>query len=267
MPVTDSNAHTRLAIILIHHRMEDHLRRCLRSIQEQKTPWELMTVVVHLKTDEDDGGWIVEEFPWVQLEFAQRFGIAHMRNIGLRAARGAEFSLILDADARLRPGALAALVEFAESNKKAGAVGPRTVRSNGTLERNAKRFYTWLTVAARRSPLEKLFPNNPWRRRHLNLDRDWTQPFDSDWVAGAAMLLRGEALEEIGYFDERFIFGFEDVDWCFRAGLAGWRVRYCPSATIEHHIQRRSARGFNAMTAEHLKSLWRFWRKHKRLSL
>ncbi len=247
--------------------MEDHLRRCLRSIREQKTPWEVSTIVVHLRTHEDGGDWIAEEFPWVQLEFADIFGIAHMRNIGLQSARDAEHVLIFDADARLRPGALETLVEFADNEMKVGAAGPRTVRSDGTLERNAKRFYTWLTVAARRSPLERFWPGNPWRRRHLMLDRNWDEPFDCDWIAGAAMLLKGMALEEVGFFDERFVFGFEDVDWCFRAKSAGWKVRYCPAAEIEHCVQRRSARGFSAMTVEHLKSLWRFWRKHKRLSL
>ncbi len=247
--------------------MAEHLRGCLRSIERQKTPWPLATVVVHLRTEEDPGEWIGQEFPWVRMEWASRFGISHMRNIGLRAVDDAPHAMTLDADARLGAGALEALVRFAEETPRAAMVAPRTLRPDGSLEYNAKRFYDWTTVAVRRSPLRKLWPGNPWSRWHLMLDQDHSRPFDCDWAAGACMLLAAAARREIGEFDERFTFGFEDVDWCYRAIQAGWRVCYCPAASIEHHVQRLSAGGFNAMTREHLKSLWRFWRKHGRLNI
>ena len=257
----------RLGIVLIHHQMPDHLRRCLKSIRSQDVPWPVSTVVVHFRTPKDDGEWIGAEFPWARVVWASRFGIAHMRNLGLEASAGASHMLILDVDAEVLPGAFAHLVDFVEAEPKVGVAAARTLRPDGTLEHNAKRFYNWLTVAVRRSPLSRLWPDNPWNRRHLMMDADYSQPFACDWVAGACMLLNGEALKEVGLFDERYTFGFEDVDWCMRAKIAGWGVRYCPSATIIHHVQRRSARGLNAMALEHLKSLWRFYRKHGRLNL
>ncbi|MCX7017372.1 MAG: glycosyltransferase, partial [Candidatus Sumerlaeota bacterium] len=230
-------------------------------------PWPVLTVVVHFRTPDDPGEWIAREFPWARMAWTDRFGIAHMRNAGLAAAAEARHKLILDIDAELRPGALEALVEFLESDARIAVAGSRTLRPDGSMEWNAKRFYDWMTIAVRRSPLQRLWPGNPWTRRHLMLDVDHSRPFECDWVAGACMLLRGEAVAEVGSFDERYRFGFEDVDWCLRAKKLGWKVCYCPRAEIVHHVQRRSARDLNALTIEHLKSLWRFWRKHGRLGL
>jgi len=262
---TDAMCHS-LSILLIHHRMQDHLRACLESIAACRLE-RCRTIVAHLATPEDSGQWIVEAFPWVRLVKCDRFGIAWMRNRALEAAGDKGDVLVLDVDARLRPGAVEALAAFLAEHPRCAAVGPRTLHPDGSLERNAKRFYTWATVLVRRSPLNRLWPNNFWTRRHLMQDRDWGKAFACDWIAGAGMLLRAEAVRQIGGFDERFRFGFEDVDWCFRARMMGWEVWYCPEAVIEHHVQRKSARGLNPFTIEHLKSLWRFWRKHGRLNL
>lgn len=262
----NASQNPRLGVVLIHHRMANHLRGCLEALKADQTPWPMVATVAHVRTAEDSGEWIANEFPWVRLVMAERFGIAHLRNLGLKAVDDARHALILDVDARVRPGALEALVDFAEATPKAAVTGPRTLRPGGTLEFNAKRFYDWPTLVARRSPLGRLWPRNPWSARHLMLDQDHSQSFPCDWVAGAGMLLRGEALAEVGLFDEAFTFGFEDVDWCFRAKLAGWEIHYCPTATIVHHVQRRSARGPNRLMLEHFKSLWRFWRKHGRLN-
>ncbi len=255
-----------IAVILIHHRMQDHLRQCIFSIRQNSAANQICVIIAHLKTPEDDGAWIQQEFPEVKLVFVESFGIALMRNRALREAR-TPYVFILDADARLQAGALEGLLAFMKDHPKAAAAGPRTLRPDGTQEANGKRFYTWLTIAVRRSPLDRRWPNNYWTRRHLMQDRDWTQPFECDWIAGAGMFLRREALEQVGLFDERFVFGFEDVDWCFRAKEKNWQVWFTPSASIVHYIQRRSAKGFNRATIEHLRSLWRFWRKHHRLSL
>lgn len=257
----------KLTIILIHHQMQIHLRQCLNSIEMHALADGVETVVTHLRTATDDGGWIRAEFPWVRVVYSDCFGIASMRNIALRAADKDSHAFVLDADARVQSGTVRRLLEFLRANPRAAAVGPRTIRPDGTLERNAKRFYTPLTVVVRRSPLNHMYPQNRWTRNHLMMDKDWSIPFECDWIAGAGMFLRAEALNELGGFDERFTFGFEDVDWCFRARKAGWAVWYCPDATIEHHVQRRSASGLNRMTIEHLKSLGRFWTKHGRLNL
>jgi len=257
-----------LTFLLIHHRMRQHLETCLQSIHEH-TPASVRvaTVVAHLKSPEDDGHWIRDRYPWVKLVFTERFGIAHMRNAALNAVEPESHVFVLDADARIRAGAIECAVQFIDDHPAAAATGPRTIRPTGELERNAKRFYTWVTVAVRRSPLNHLWPKNPWTRRHLMMDQDWDRPFECDWVAGAGMILLAEAVKALGGFEEAFTFGFEDVDWCYRAREAGWQVWYCPQAMIEHNVQRKSARGINRMTIEHLRSLWLFYRKHHGLNL
>ena len=141
------------------------------------------------------------------------------------------------------------------------------MRLNGELERNVKRFYSLATIVLRRTPLGKIWKNNPWNQRHLMLDKDWSRPFYGDWVAGACFCMRREAIEEVGLFDDRYYFGFEDLDWCWRAKRLGWKIAFNPAAHIIHKVQRKSAEGFNKLAWQHLLSGVRFWIKAQRIKL
>jgi len=93
---------------------------------------------------------------------------------------------------------------------------------------------------------------------------EWNHDDDReiDWMQGACFLMRRAALDDVGLFDERYFFGFEDVDWCFRARKSGWRVRYMPEVKVIHRYQRTSAKFFNPNQFKHLKSGLYFLLKH-----
>ena len=83
-----------------------------------------------------------------------------------------------------------------------------------------------------------------------------------DWVSGACMFVRREALEEVGLFDERFFLYWEDVDLCKRMAAGGWKVVYFPKATIEHHIGGSSERNLARSIFEFHKSAYLYFMKH-----
>jgi GT2 family glycosyltransferase len=91
------------------------------------------------------------------------------------------------------------------------------------------------------------------------LDED--APADVDSVVGAAMLVRGAALDEVGLLDERFWMYGEDLDWCFRLRAAGWRVAYRP-AVVVHHVKRAASRGHTRAQYEFQRAMWLFYEKH-----
>jgi len=248
-----------LSIVIINYRMGHHLEPCFKSIYsiEHKIRFEVILVN---KPSEDRAEETASRYEGVRLISYDRFGISVMRNVGIRNARG-RYILILDADTEIREGAFDALVEFMDSHPEVGVAGGKTVRPDGGLEYSCKRFYTLMTIFIRRTPLGAWFPNNPWNRRHQMLDEDHTKPLECDWVAGACYMMRREAIDQVGMFDESYYFGFEDVDFCFRAKRAGWTVLYVPSCVIVHHVQLKS-RGFNKLSWEHLKSGLHFWWKH-----
>jgi len=168
---------------------------------------------------------------------------------------------MLDADSKVFPHAFDTMVEFMHQHPEAAGAGAKTLRPDGSLEYSVRRFYTIAAILSRRTPLGTLVPHNPWERRHLMLDQDHDQVFEIDWMAGACFLMRRQAIEQIGLFDTQFYFGFEDVDWCFRAKKHGWKLFYIPQPCITHYVQRSSAR-LGRMSWEHLKSALRFYCKH-----
>jgi GT2 family glycosyltransferase len=83
-----------------------------------------------------------------------------------------------------------------------------------------------------------------------------------DWVTGAAVVLRREALEEVGLFDEGFFLYSEEVDLQFRLRQAGWEVHYLPTVTVVHHESQFSAGIPERRINEMWRSRHRYWRKH-----
>ena len=248
-----------LSIVIINYRMGHHLESCLSSIFSGQHNLSFEVILVN-KPSGDGAETFADQYPALKFIPSDTFGISVMRNVGIRDSRG-RYVLILDIDTEVKPGTLDTLVQFMKDHPEAGVSGGKTFHPDGVMEYSCKRFYSPLTILFRRTPLGVWFPNNRWERWHLMMDEDHDQALECDWVAGACFLIRRETFEQIGLFDESFYFGFEDVDFCFRAKRAGWTVRYVPSSMIVHHVQRKSL-GFNMLSWEHLKSGLRFWWKH-----
>ncbi len=153
-------------------------------------------------------------------------------NIG--ALRGsADWILVSNADIVLEPGAVAALLDVAESDDAIGAVGPRVQEIDGTTYPSARPLPT-LVLGVGHALWGKGWPNNPWTRRYkLNL-HPLGGEVDAGWLSGSCFLVRRSAWEALGGFDERYFMFFEDVDFGRRLGLAGLRQVWTPRAVVTH---------------------------------
>jgi GT2 family glycosyltransferase len=83
-----------------------------------------------------------------------------------------------------------------------------------------------------------------------------------DWLMGSALLLRRQALDEVGLFDESFFIYFEEVDLCRRLRMAGWELRYFPEITVVHYESQFSADVPERRINEMWRGRHRYWRKH-----
>ncbi len=254
-----------LSVILINWRMAHDLAMVFPSIERQKTRYNVEVILVN-KPSEDGAEEVAAKYPFVRLITHEQFGIAEMRNVGICAASG-RYCLMLDADTEVHEGCFDALVDFMDRYTQVAAAGGHTRRINGELEYNVKRFYTLMTIIARRSLIQTFFPNHRWNQNHLMMDKDHRKPYYGDWVAGACFCMRRKAIEQVGLFDDRYYFGFEDLDWCWRGKRLGWKVAFVPTARITHKVQRKSAQGINRLTVEHLLSGLRFLGKKTRIEL
>jgi GT2 family glycosyltransferase len=155
----------------------------------------------------------------------ENLGYAGGANLGIRAAlaRGAETVLLLNNDARVRPGAVAAAQRVLAADPRIAVVGPKVL----LREDPARLWLAWGRVTWRQSLIALCgagAPDGP----------AWSEQRDVEWVAGCAMWFRATALDAIGLLDETFFAYHEEVDWCTRARRLGWRVVYAPSAVVTH---------------------------------
>src|SRR5688572_24898091 len=165
---------------------------------------------------------------------AQNRGFAAGVNQGLKRATGQSL-LLLNPDAEVEPGAIAALQEALARLPDAGIVAPRLLDAEGRPVLACYPFLSPLDVAWRHFQLRHVLPDRvTGRYRRLTLDPARVEPVPVGWAQGACWLMRREMLDQIGLLDERFFLYAEEVDLARRAAERGWRTYLIPSASVRH---------------------------------
>jgi N-acetylglucosaminyl-diphospho-decaprenol L-rhamnosyltransferase len=203
------------------------IERCLESLTR------VPTVVVDNGSSDGTVDLVRTLFPDVRLIEAENHGLGAAWNLGLRATES-RYALLLNSDAWLVADASSRLVAFADANPRAAIVAPRLLNPDGTLQRSVRGFPTLWRLATEYFFLRKLAP----RSRVLNgfygggFDHDDVRA--AEFVMAACMLVRREAIEEVGFLDEDYFLFSEETDWCFRFREAGWQVLFYPGAECVH---------------------------------
>jgi N-acetylglucosaminyl-diphospho-decaprenol L-rhamnosyltransferase len=157
-------------------------------------------------------------------------------NLGAEQAR-AEYLLFVNADVTAAAGAVDRLVAELDRHEAAVAAGGRLVDPGTDRTQDQYRPRTFpgvLSLTVQLTGLARAWPGNPVTRRHLGLDLDDRRTTSVDQPAGACLLVRRSAFDEVGGFDEGFWFWYDDVDLAKRLCRIG-EVLYVPSAIFEHH--------------------------------
>lgn len=254
-----------LSVVIVSWNVRDDLRECLQSLlHTEAPPLDMEVIVVDNASTDGTAEMVRREFQRVQLLVNDRnLGYTRANNIGIRLSRG-KYILLLNPDTVVHKGALQALIACAEAHPEAGIIGAKLLNPDGSVQRSARSFPDIGAGLFRNTPLGRLFPQNPFVRRYLLADFGYDAVREVDWVSGAAMLVRREVFERIGLLDERFWAYCEDVDLCWRAWQAGFKVLFCPDAVIVHKVGRSSDRRLVPSLIEHHKSMWRFYLKNYR---
>ncbi|MGC8741647.1 MAG: glycosyltransferase family 2 protein [Candidatus Sumerlaeaceae bacterium] len=253
----------RLSVVIVNRNTKDVLRVCLRSLHQPQPADDVEIIVVDNGSTDGSSEMVTSEFPRVRLiALPENRGFAVANNIGMRQARGRYF-LVLNSDTEIIGDALQQISDFMDTHPDVGALGPKLLNPDGTLQYSCRRFPSFRTALFHRySLMTKLFPRNRFSSQYLMTDIGHDKTMDVDWVSGAALVIRREVFESVGGFDEEFFMYAEDVDWCYRIKMAGWRVVYLPDARILHHIGKSTRLVPYAMTYQRHRSMWRFYRKH-----
>ncbi len=210
------------------------LVRCLDAIAAEQAHHGLRTEVLVLDNASRDGSaGAARNHPATTRLVAldRRRGKGENDSALLQLARG-RYCLLLNEDSELRPGATAALFEALEARPDAAAAGARLLRPDGRVQPSAWRFPTPLTAL-----VGALFLH-----RRFTVQSRGEQIRNVDWAQSAALLVRREAAEQIGWFDPAFFVYSDEVDFCKRLRDSGWRTLYVPTAAAVHHEQLSTGR-------------------------
>ncbi len=262
-----------LGIVIVNYNVRDLLRDCLASLYASRGNLTFRVCVVDNGSEDGSADMVEAEFPQVDLIRSQNRGYAAGNNLGLWAfgfggdghvdPAAPRFALLLNADTVLPPSALAEMLDFMGQHPQAGVAGPRLVRADGSLDRACRRSFPTPEVAAYRlSGLGRLFPKSPrFGRYNLTyLSPDVTTELDA--VVGAFMLIRGEALAQVGLLDEQFFMYAEDLDLCYRIKQEGWQVWYNAEVTVLHYKGQSSRQRSTFANVKFYETMRLFHDKH-----
>ncbi|HHW88769.1 MAG TPA: glycosyltransferase family 2 protein [Chloroflexi bacterium] len=276
-----------LAIIIVSYNVRDLLRGCLRSVAAAAARTSdrlaVTTVVVDNASHDGSADMVAEEFPAARLIASQEnLGFTGGNNAALRwlgfptteisddapqcgvnadtsaSAPRPDYVLLLNPDAEVTGDALWQMVSFLASHPQAAVCGAGLRYGDGGFQHGAFRFPGVAQVAL------DLFPPVGIRGAHHLLNSRingrypaawWAQgaPFAVDFVLGAAMMVRGAAIEQVGALDDGYWMYCEEMDWCRRFWQRGWTVNALPAAQIIHY-EAQSSRQRRWLTQE---QLWR----------
>jgi N-acetylglucosaminyl-diphospho-decaprenol L-rhamnosyltransferase len=223
-----ADGRARAACVVVTYDALQWIDRCLASVAG-------LAEVVVVDNGSTDGtvAAVRERFPGVRLIEGENRGLCAGWNRGIEAS-DAEYVLLLNADAWVVEGALDALTVAADRHPRAGAVGPRLLNLDGTLQRSVRGYPSAWRLATEYLYLRKLAPRSAALNAFYGAGFDHESEREVEWVMGACFLLRRAAYQDVGPFDERYFMFSEEVDWMRRAADRGWSVVFTPEARCVH---------------------------------
>jgi GT2 family glycosyltransferase len=223
-----------VSVVIVSWNTRDILRGCLRSVFEQTQNASFKVVVVDNNSHDGSSDMVRREFPQVTLiANAQNRGFAAACNQGMLAASG-RYSLLLNPDTVVLDDAISRCINYADLHTDIGVVGCQVLEGEDRITPTGFSFPSPLNIFLALSGLSRLFPRSrlfgrpelSWWDRHSERD--------VDVVTGMFMLVRREAIAQVGLMDEAYFVYSEEADWCYRFSQAGWRRVFTPSARIVH---------------------------------
>ena len=235
----------RLLIIIANYKVAELTIDCLRSLAVEVDNVTGSHVAVCENGSEDDsahrimraiddngwGAWCT--FTAIHPNLGFTGGNNTILRPALRASEPPQYVLLLNADTVVRPNAFKALTDFMDEHPEVGIAGSRLEDPDGTPQRSAFRFP---------SPLGEFEASiNLGLMSRLLARWVYAPPVsdvacEADWLAGASVIVRREVFQDIGLLDEGYFTSYEDVDFCFNARKAGWKVWYVPASRVAHLV-------------------------------
>lgn len=245
-----------LSVIIVNYNTKDLTKKCLLSVFASKTNYKFEVIVADNGSTDGSIEMIRSEFPQVQLiENHANLGFSKGNNVAIRKSRG-RMVLLLNTDTEILPDTLDVCIRYMDSHADVGIMGCKVLLPDGSLHEASRRRFPNPANAFLRLFGFRRFSNYNFRDVSVN------EELEVDSVVGAFMLIKKEVIDKIGLLDEEFFMYGEDLDFCFRAKQAGYKVMYYPGTQITHYLYGSSKSvAFRSVSWAH-EAMRIFYRKH-----
>lgn len=253
-----------VSIIIVNWNTEALLRNCLTSIYKQTTNIDYEVIVVDNASTDQSIEMVRHNFPTVKLiQNKENRGFATANNQALETAQG-RFILLLNSDTIVLDKAIEKTFAFASTHPEVGATGCRVLNSDGTVQTTCFMFPSLLNMLLSCTYLYKFFPKNRFFGREQMTWWNRNDVRQVDVITGCFMLIRREAIEQVGLMDESFFVYAEETDLCYRLKENGWKVMFTPVGQIIHLGGQSTAKIPVSMIIHLRLNILRFIKKHHR---
>ncbi|MCR4317982.1 MAG: sugar transferase [Planctomycetes bacterium] len=253
-----------LSVIVVHYDTPVYLRTCLDSLAEdiKRVDRPIEVLIIDNASPQDPSEWVRKDYPEFRVIVnAINGGFSKGVNQGFVETSG-KYRLVLNADIILQQDSINGLIDHLDKNPAAGIAAPKLLNPDRTTQQSVRKFYTLRTILYRRTPLGNSDDRERVLAEHMYASFDHESVMNVDWVLGAAMCIRGDAIDKVGYFDERYFLYLEDVDYCRRMHDAGYEVHYAPGAKMIHyHLQKSRRSLFSKDALTHFLSMIKYYGK------
>lgn len=257
-----------LSIVIVNYNTGKFIVKCLDFIRRNPPHGSFEIFVVDNNSKDYSVEILKKHYPEVKLiENSSNFGFSYANNQAIVRSRG-RYILVLNPDTVVTKGAIDVMIDFMDKNSDVGVGGAKLLNFDGSIQYSCRRFPTVFYVFfGRQSVFTKFLPYNKISREYLMMDEDYSKNIETDWVFGASMILRREALEEVGIFDEDYFIFVEDTDLCYRMRKKGWKVCYIANAIIYHCLGVTREHFWKTTLLNHNLGMFKFFKKHYNLNL
>lgn len=236
-------------IVYVNYFTKEDLLKSLEGLffDILECPYDVRVTVVDNSQNQDGVKEVLEiKFPKVKyIDAGANVGFGKGNSLGFKDAP-ARYYFALNTDTYILPEAktIERIIKFMDAYPKIGCIGPKLVNMDNTLQYACYRF-DWRSIAIKPLKHINLDSKYKWVKKYTDrlsmkdFSHNETRPVD--WVLGAALVVRREVAEEIGWFDGRYFMYMEDCDWCRTMWDHGWPVYYVHDIIIQHRHARQSA--------------------------
>ena len=236
----------KLSITIVNYNQKYFPRLCVEALKKSKANFDFEIIICDNNSDDESLDYLKKAAKegLIQLVSSwKNLGYGGGHNLAAKKAKG-KYILILNTDITVEQDTLQKLVDYLETHRDTGIVGPKLMYHNGEIQQSCRRHFKFFDLFIKRSFLKNIWPFKKRYQKYIMADFTHKNTQVVDLITGAFMMMPKRIFDKIGGFDKRYFLFMEDFDLCRKVQNAGYKVVYYPEAVAVHYHKRLSEGSF-----------------------